>query len=291
MRASAGEAAPAQEPSSDPLSEALLDARSRVAPFRDSAFKKFVRLNRRATSWIERHVPAARNSMPALSARYVALVIEAYRSRPGSVLVDVGGGPRSVFARDMTAEELGRVVSTDVTPHELKENGDVKQKLVCDASTALPLAGESAGVIVSSWVMEHLPDVPAFIAEGMRVLQPGGYFVHLLPSRNAPFAVVNRLIPNWLTKRILLALKATPDEHVAGYPAVYDRCTPTELRRSLEAEGFVVERLDVGFYQSHYYDFFTPAYLASVAYDSVVHAAGRKGLASYVLVVARKPAR
>lgn len=275
----------------DPLPEALADARSRVAPFRDNPFKAFVRLNRRITGWIEQRVPAARNSMPELSRRYVDLVLDAFRAAPGGLLVDIGGGPRSVFARRMTTEELGRVVSTDVTPHELRENGDVRHKLVCDASTAIPLADGCARVVVSSWVMEHLPDVRAFAAEGVRVLEPGGWFVHLLPARNAPFAVVNRLIPNRVTKRVLLALKATPDEHVAGYPAVYDQCTADELRRVFVGAGLEVVRLDVGFYQSHYYNFFTPAYLASVVYDSVLHAAAPTRLASYLLVVARKPAR
>ena len=126
-------------------------------------------------------------------------------------------------------------------------------------------------------------------SEGSQFRAKGGWFVHLLPSRNAPFAVVNRMIPNALTKRVLLALKATPDEHVAGYPAVYDHCTEGELRRVLGDAGLEVHRIDVGFYQSHYYDFFTPAYLASILYDTVLDAIGSRRLASYLLVVARKP--
>ena len=56
----------------------------------------------------------------------------------------------------------------------------------------------------------------------------------------------------------------------------------------LETQGFEVEDSTVSYYQSRYYDFFFPAYLVSAAYELIARASGRKDLAAYLLVVARK---
>jgi len=49
--------------------------------------------------------------------------------------------------------------------------------------THLPLADKSVDVVVNSQVIEHLPDQPAFMAECLRVLRPGGQLLVATPNR------------------------------------------------------------------------------------------------------------
>ncbi len=58
----------------------------------------------------------------------------------------------------------------------------------------LPFGPESFDLVISSWVLEHLPDPGRAFAEAARVLRPGGHLVVLTPNRWHPVALLNRLL-------------------------------------------------------------------------------------------------
>jgi len=117
--------------------------------------------------------------------------------------------------------------------------------------------------------------------------QPGGVFIHLSPSRFAPFAVINRALPHWLSRRLLDFLQPQV-VGICGFPASYDRCYFTALAGLLTAHEFQIEQHRLRYYRSRYFNFFVPAYLASIAYEVCARATQRRDLAACVLVVARK---
>ena len=55
--------------------------------------------------------------------------------------------------------------------------------VVCEDITHLTFANESLDLIVSSDVLEHVPDVSAALRESARVLRPGGAHVFTVPTR------------------------------------------------------------------------------------------------------------
>lgn len=95
--------------------------------------------------------------------------------RPKRVL-EVGGGPGELAAR--IAEELGcEVVMVDISPRMVElarargvnaEVGDVQ---------SLPYPDASFDCAVAAWMLFHLPDIDAGLAELARVLRPGGRLV------------------------------------------------------------------------------------------------------------------
>lgn len=208
-------------------------------------------------------------------------------ARRGQLVADVGGGRSCPFSKDREPEMQTRIVAVDVSHDEIKHNRDVDEARVANIMERLPFAPAEVDMIVSRSVLEHLTDLEAFVANSRTALKPGGYFIHLVPARFAPFAVINRALPAAFSKRLLYFFHPKV-RGICGFPAFYDRCYHSALTRLLDAHGFDVEDSVVSYYQSRYFDFFFPAYLLSALYELVVRAAGRRDLAAYVLVVARK---
>lgn len=240
--------------------------------------------NRRLSRWLERRLPHAHDHPYDA---YPTVVAERMNARPYQLLVDVGGGRSCPFAQYRRADFNTRIVAVDVAEEEIRCNRDVDETRVADIMQDLPFEAAEVDMIVSRSVLEHLTNLEAFLTASARVLKPGGAFIHFFPSRYAPFAVINRSLPQRLSRRLLYFLQP----HVAGicgFPAFYDRCYESAIRRLLDAQGFEVERVDVSFYQSRYFDFFFPAFVISAMYEMVVRALGLRDLGGYVLVVARK---
>jgi len=211
------------------------------------------------------------------------------QARDATVVVDVGGGKRCDFAGLKAPDANVVIVAVDIAPEELEHNHDVDEKRIADVTQGLPFGDEEVDVIASRSVVEHLRDVQAFVLEADRVLKPGGYFIHLLPSKHSPVSVANRLLPNAVAKKILhFAIPGSPGR--LGFPAYYDHCYPSAMEQLLLTNGFEIEALQLGFHQRDYFDFAFPLFLVNALYELVVFRLGRRDLCAVMLVVARKSA-
>lgn len=253
-----------------------MTARAAVAGFLDA--------NRRVSAAIERRLPHAEALWPVYD-RTVADIVE---RRDGQLVVDVGAGLECSFARLLANRDRTTIVGVDVASEALERNRDLDRFVVADASSGLPFPQDSVDVIVSRTTLEHLPDVASFFANCRRVLKPGGSMAHVFSCRYAPFAVLNRALPERFSGALLARLKPECAGE-CGYHAFYDRCYHSAIRDSVVGSGFELVELRSSFYQSWYVDFFVPLYLASAAYELSARAAGLDDLAAYLLVVARRP--
>jgi ubiquinone/menaquinone biosynthesis C-methylase UbiE len=247
-------------------------------------FRRFLDANRRVSHRLEGHLPQARED---LYDTYEVTVARFMNARPNQLVVDVGGGKTCPFAKYRRPELGTRIVAVDVSEEEIRANRDVDEMRVGDVMQNLPFADSEADMIVSRSVVEHLASLDAFLATSARVLKPGGAFVHLFPGRFAPFTMINRALPNWLSRRVLFFFHPTA-VGIGGFPAYYDRCYYTAVERSLNAHGFELDECRISYYQSRYLNFFFPAYVVSAAYELIVRAIGWRNLGAYLLIVARK---
>jgi 2-polyprenyl-6-hydroxyphenyl methylase/3-demethylubiquinone-9 3-methyltransferase len=94
---------------------------------------------------------------------------------PGAVLVDAGCGGGLLAPHVM---RLGyRHVGVDLRRSGLEQTVARGVAPVTGDVTALPLADGTADVVVAGEILEHVPDLPAAVAELCRVLRPGGLLV------------------------------------------------------------------------------------------------------------------
>jgi ubiquinone/menaquinone biosynthesis C-methylase UbiE len=247
--------------------------------------RAFIAANVRASRALERRLPQARERMQL---RYEEEVARRMNERPRLVVVDVGGGRTCHFAKYREPALETRIVAVDVSPEELELNEDVDEKRVADATLDLPFGDGEVDLLVSRSVIEHLPDTDAFFRNCARVLKPGGLTMHVFPSKFSPHALLNQALPHGIAKRVVHTV-FPESKGILGFRAYYDGTYADEVVRRLQAHGLEVVDVEVDYYQSEYYSFLLPAYVASAAYELIVRALGFRNLAAAVLVVARKP--
>ena len=202
-------------------------------------------------------------------------------------VLDVGCGQATHYA-GMLPYSPQLLIGVDVSIDEIAHNRDLTHRVVSDAARTLPFADESIDLVSSRSVVEHLRDTDQFFSEVHRVLRPGGHTLHILPGRNAPFSLLNRLLPNSVTQRLLKFFY--PEISGGwGFPAFYHNCSYPLLQKALKRSGFEVVELHCRYYQATYYRAFFPAYVLFVMYDLLVWLVGAKRLASQLIVIARRP--
>lgn len=99
---------------------------------------------------------------------------------PKAVILDVGCGTGATAAQ---LQKYGMVIAVDIAPLALswsRQRG--LNNLLLAAAERLPIAHESADVVVATDILEHLDDDVAVLKEFYRTLKPGGYVVVTVPA-------------------------------------------------------------------------------------------------------------
>jgi len=245
--------------------------------------KKFIDLNKSLSHKIEKKLPQYQYRIFGGFNDSVITTIEGLNK--GDVILDIGGGRRSPFAKHIKKDV--EVIGIDISDEELKLNPHLSRFVVCDVTVNLPFEDNSVDLIMSRSVVEHLNGVPDFVKEAHRVLKPNGKFIHLFPSKFAPFAIANRMLPNAIAKKILY--KIHPHQvGLGGFKAYYEHCYYPAFPNLLEKENFNIHLAKAGFYQSNYFTFFLPFYLISALYEMILYYLDLKILGANLLVVASK---
>ncbi len=205
----------------------------------------------------------------------------------GQVIVDVGGGAQCAFAEECPGSHI---IAVDISPSELERNRQVSDRRVADVTERIPLPDNSADIVASRFVLEHLRGVGRFVEEAYRVLKPGGIFITLFPNKNALFSLINRAIPVSFARKVAYAFKDGAAEY-GVFPAYYEYCSPRAFRRLCAEKGFTSVDVEVMYFQSSYFYFFFPLALASLCYEWIISRLRLMSLSAHVLVCARRPAK
>lgn len=240
--------------------------------------QRFIQANSQLSARLDRRRDAA------LYSRYDDDVASALRALPaGAIVADVGGGRTCSFADRVPVDHDLTIVAVDVSADELAANTSVDKTLLGDVSRHIPFADGEIDLLVSRTLLEHVSDVQGAARAMARVLKPGGQTLHLLPCRYALFAVVARVVPFDLAKRVLHIL-IPESKGVVEFDVFYDRGHPAALERTFAEAGFREVTVECTWDQTAYFHAFFPAFLLVLVYQRLAQACRLRILASYAIV-------
>jgi SAM-dependent methyltransferase len=219
--------------------------------------------------------------------RYDRLVAALVERSAAQTILDIGAGKWSSYADALTSKNRCCFIGLDLDGAELQQNRFLDRCLLADAAQAIPLPPESVDVVISRATIEHISDNGRFLANVGRVLRPGGRLLCVFAGRNAPFALLNRILPARASRWLIDRLMPDRKEHL-GFPTYYDRTTFRGFSGLLGDAGFRVEAAEVHYFSSNYFAFFLPVYAVSMLGDTLRALLGVKATASYYLFVAVK---
>lgn len=177
-------------------------------------------------------------------AGYRTLILELARQTQGMRLLEIGGGRDPLLSQTDVAELECEYTVNDIDAKELALAPAWVKKLHGDiADPKLFGTMKYAGMydlVFSHMVFEHVEHPELGYRNIARLLAPGGILINFVPTLySAPF-VLNRLLPERLSARILEFV--FPDRNLSEFPkfpAYYRWCTTTKRTRNrLDDVGF-----------------------------------------------------
>jgi SAM-dependent methyltransferase len=204
--------------------------------------------------------------------------------RPGMTVLDAGSGASPAVALDRRPAGT-HYVGLDISAAELQRAGAVyDETVVGDVSRPQPELDGRFDLVVSLFLLEHVPDVGAALETMRAALKPGGTLVCQLAGGKCLPALLNRSIPHDLKVKLVHRLNHRSTESV--FPARYDRCTHSDLTALLApwSEATVRPLFNGGIY----FGFSKVAMAAYLWLEELLLRAGRVDAANWYLVSATR---
>ena len=204
-------------------------------------------------------------------------------------ILEVGGGRSPMLSQDQVAALDARYTVNDISARELEQAPKWVSRLHGDIADAGLLQGAESGkydLIFSRMVFEHVRDPKQAYANIASLLSVGGVAVNAIPTLYASPFLLNRMLPQGLSARLLKRFdpKRNPEE-VPKFPAYYRWCTSTEAtRRKLEKVGFQTAQL-VPFYGHDYYSGFPVLRDLVIGARQLAASRDWRPLSTYALVI------
>ena len=234
--------------------------------------RHFIGANRRFTALL---VETSSRALGSIDDSEQSFYEELQGLRPERI-VEIGGANRPLFSLGTAREYVG-----------IDIDGGVRWESIYTAyhnqSAELPIPDLQGDLIVSKYVLEHIPDNRRLFANIRQWLAPGGRSVHLFPCGWHPYSVANRLVGNRLAK-ILIPILRPGSEGVTGYPAYYHLCNSMALERLLKELGLRY-RIRYFYGAEDYFGFFAPLGVLVHLFNRVCAALGLTVFASNAVLV------
>jgi len=244
---------------------------------------EFFKINQSVCSAIESHLPQTKVDLNEL---YDSIIIDYLNHKNKQNVVDLGSGRIISYASKLDPNSKPFFIAIDENLTELNFNKEADNKIAADLNSELPIPNHSADLITSRYLLEHLQNPDIFVKNIEKVLKKNGKMIHLFSAKNAPFALLNRLLPKSLSQKLLLWLVPNSKD-IRGFKTHY-KLDYHQMIKILQKNGFKITKVYLSYYQSRYFAFFAPFYLLSIIYELIIFKLGLKNLASYIIIVAHK---
>jgi SAM-dependent methyltransferase len=174
------------------------------------------------------------------TARYQRWVAE--RITPEAHVLDLGCGRGGITER---LHGAGRWVGVDPDRASVKEHRVRTLTRAQARSERLPFAEGVFDLVVSSWVLEHLPDPCLTFAEIARILRPGGRFLFLTPNARHPIPRASRWFARMVgaQRQVVSSIYGRAEEDT--FPVHYGANTPEQIDRIATQAGLRLVQMEL----------------------------------------------
>ena len=150
---------------------------------------------------------------------------------PGMTVLDIGAGRKPSIPRDARPPGV-TYVGLDIDEQELERARDAYDEITLgDVCVYDPALAGRFDLVLSLFLLEHVPSVGDALENARRYLRPGGRLVAQLAGGRSVHALVNRAIPHRLGRHVAYRAMRSSSYRAADsvFPAIYDRCTASAL--------------------------------------------------------------
>jgi SAM-dependent methyltransferase len=189
--------------------------------------------------------------------------------QPRHRVLDVGAGAGHMSPYNLRGR-VAEIVGVDLDPRVV-DNPLLDRGVVADAGR-LPFEDASFDVAFSIYVLEHISDPAGFAREIARVLEPGGIYLALTPSRYHYVSMISAVTPMWFHIWYNEAMGSSGADH---FPTHYLLNTHGAIERAFGPTRMALEAFDCFEVSPHYLKFSTLAFLIGVAYERIVSSSER----------------
>jgi 2-polyprenyl-3-methyl-5-hydroxy-6-metoxy-1,4-benzoquinol methylase len=213
------------------------------------------------------------------------------RNRCTSIL-EVGSGANPTIESQFVRDHKLRYVTSDLSSDEMNKADPAYERMVLNISTDSihPLMVGQFDLVFSRMVGEHVSDGQKFHQNIHTLLRPGGISAHCFSTLWALPFTANRILPEFLSDRVLKAFAPRNRHRQAKFPALYSwsRGPSATMIRRFEELGFEVLKY-TGYFGHMYYKRLAPLlHRLEIAKAELLLRHPVPTLCSYATVVLRK---
>lgn len=155
---------------------------------------------------------------------FKASVMGLIEGRSLTMVCEAGAGANPLLSVDFVEENDVEYTVLDISRDELAKGPPEFDRIVADIASPRLATGKKFELVFSKMLAEHTPNARQFHSNVLDMLVEGGLAVHLFPTLYALPFLVNRLLPEAMTQRILKVLAPRDEYRKQKFPAHYHWC-------------------------------------------------------------------
>lgn len=169
-------------------------------------------------------------------------------------ILELGGGKRPIFSEKEIPTNVNTFTVNDISQKELDLLPSYYKQALFDVCGNINGYEEKYDLIFSKMLAEHVSDGKKMHQNIFRMLKPGGIAFHFHPKLYASPFIINFLLPEAMSRSLLLKFFPNRREDIPKFPAKYSWCrgSTKSIEKRLKTVGFCSISVEP-FYGHSYY--------------------------------------
>ena len=178
---------------------------------------------------------------------------ELIQQRPGARILELGGGRHPAYSLEDLPDTVSSYTVNDIDEGELALTPDSYDKACFDVTGDVSKFSGKYDVIFSKTLIEHVSNGKAMHRNILSLLKEGGVAFHMAPTLYASPFVINKLIPERLSRALVHAFFPNRRTEHPKFPAHYSWCYGNRGKMTKMLKGVGFSRVTIDTFYGHDY--------------------------------------